>query len=52
MANVQRETLSELKVEDVFARRLALEEIDEARQSRLYDCFNRARQALDEEKNA
>lgn len=52
MANARRETLSELKVEDVFARRLALEELDEARQSRLYDCFNRARQALDEEKGA
>lgn len=52
MANVQRETLSELKVEDVFARRLALEALDEARQSRLYTCFNSARQALDEEKDA
>lgn len=52
MANVQRETLSELKVEDVFARRLALEELDEARQSRLYACFNSALLALEEEKDA
>lgn len=52
MASARRETLSELKVEDVFARRLALEELDEARLSRLNACFNLARQALDEEKNA
>lgn len=52
MASERRETLSELRVEDVFARRLVLEELDDAQQSRLYACFNRARQALDEEKDA
>ncbi len=31
-----RETLSELKVEDVFARRLAQEDLDEAQQQRLF----------------
>lgn len=35
LASQQRETLSELSVEEVFNRRLALEELDESQQQRL-----------------
>ena len=38
-ASQQRETLSELSVEDVFNRRLALEELDESQQQRLQHLF-------------
>ena len=34
LASQQRETLSELSVEEVFNRRLALEELDESQQQR------------------
>lgn len=34
LLNAQRETLSELRVEEVFARRLAHEEVDEARRTK------------------
>lgn len=39
LLNAQRETLSELRVEEVFARRLAHEEVDEARRTRLNELF-------------
>ncbi|SCC29005.1 exonuclease subunit SbcD [Kosakonia oryziphila] len=50
LAGELRETLSELKVEEVFARRLAQEEIDEMQTARLQALFSEARQALDAEK--
>ncbi|SFT40793.1 Exodeoxyribonuclease I subunit D [Kosakonia arachidis] len=50
LAGELRETLSELKVEEVFARRLAQEEIDEMQTARLQTLFSEARQALDREK--
>ncbi|HDS1235796.1 exonuclease subunit SbcD [Pluralibacter gergoviae] len=50
MASSRRETLSELKVEEVFARRLALETLEEPHQQRLRQLFNEAIQALAEEK--
>lgn len=49
MASARRETLSELKVEDVFARRLALETLEEPRQQRLQQLFSEALQALSQE---
>lgn len=52
LAGELRETLSELKVEEVFARRLAQEEIDEMQTARLQALFSEARQALDAEKEA
>ncbi|KIS41496.1 exonuclease subunit SbcD [Kosakonia radicincitans] len=52
LAGELRETLSELKVEEVFARRLAQEEIDERQTARLQALFSEARQALDAEKEA
>ena len=39
LASQQRETLSELSVEEVFNRRLALEELDESQQQRLQASF-------------
>ncbi|MBX4563606.1 exonuclease subunit SbcD, partial [Klebsiella pneumoniae] len=39
LLNAQRETLSELKVEEVFERRLALTEIDEMKRARLHELF-------------
>jgi len=47
-----RETLNELKVEEVFARRLALAELDDTQNARLHMLFSEARQALDEENEA
>ncbi len=53
LAGELRETLSELRVEEVFERRLAQEEIDEMQTARLQALFSEARQALnDEEENA
>ncbi|WP_413796587.1 exonuclease SbcCD subunit D C-terminal domain-containing protein, partial [Kosakonia cowanii] len=52
MAGELRETLSELKVEEVFDRRLAQEELDEMQSARLHTLFSETRQALDEENNA
>ncbi len=52
LASEQRETLSELKVEEVFARRLAQEELDETQTARLQALFSEAHQALDAEKQA
>ncbi|WP_297206867.1 exonuclease subunit SbcD [uncultured Pluralibacter sp.] len=49
MAGARRETLSELKVEEVFARRLALETLEEPRQQRLEQLFSEALQALGQE---
>lgn len=48
MAGEQRETLSELKVEEVFARRLALEELDAAQQTRLEGLFRETLYSLEE----
>ncbi len=39
LLNAQRETLSELKVEEVFERRLALTEIDDMKRARLHELF-------------
>ena len=39
LLNAQRETLSELKVEEVFERRLALTELDEMKRARLHELF-------------
>lgn len=39
LASQQRETLSELSVEEVFNRRLALEELEEPQQQRLQHLF-------------
>ncbi|QOV65003.1 exonuclease subunit SbcD [Kosakonia pseudosacchari] len=47
-----RETLNELKVEEVFARRLVLAELDDTQNARLHTLFSEARQALDEENEA
>ncbi|MGY5958215.1 exonuclease subunit SbcD [Kosakonia sp. BK9b] len=52
LAGELRETLNELKVEEVFARRLAHEELDETQSVRLQALFSEALQALDEEKEA
>jgi exonuclease SbcD len=52
MAGELRETLSELKVEEVFDRRLAQEELDEMQSARLHTLFSETRQALDEENDA
>lgn len=46
MASEHRETLSELKVEEVFARRLALEALEEPQQQRLHQLFNETVHAL------
>lgn len=47
----QRETLSELKVEEVFERRLAQEELDETRRARLNELFNDALNTLNDEES-
>jgi len=52
LAGELRETLSELKVEEVFDRRLAQEELDEMQSARLHTLFSETRQALDEENDA
>ncbi|MEG1211199.1 MAG: exonuclease subunit SbcD [Leclercia sp.] len=53
LASSQRETLSELRVEEVFERRLAQETLDDARRARLNELFGHARLALsNEEDNA
>lgn len=48
MAGELRETLSELRVEEVFERRLALEAIDEVQQQRLQALFSETVHALSE----
>lgn len=53
LLSAQRETLSELRVEEVFERRLSLEEIDDAKRQRLNELFTHTLHALnDEEENA
>lgn len=52
MASEQRETLSELQVEDVFARRLAQEDLDDHQQKRLLQRFNETLQSLSGEEQA
>ncbi|MNR66289.1 Nuclease SbcCD subunit D [compost metagenome] len=53
LLSAQRETLSELKVEEVFERRLAQEDIDDAQRKRLNELFTHTLHALhDEENNA
>lgn len=52
LASTRRETLSELKVEEVFERRLALESLEPPRQQRLQQLFNQAVEALAEEKQS
>ncbi|MGP3593734.1 exonuclease subunit SbcD [Vagococcus sp. WN89Y] len=47
-----RETLSELTAQEVFARRLAHETLDEAQSQRLLALFSETLQALDEESDA
>jgi len=52
MANERRETLSELRVEDVFTRRLALEELDEPQRERLTQLFTTTLHSLAGEHDA
>ncbi|WP_039056275.1 exonuclease subunit SbcD [Enterobacter sp. Bisph1] len=52
LAGELRETLSELKVEEVFARRLAQETLDEEQNRRLQTLFSETVQELDEENEA
>lgn len=47
-----RETLSELSAQEVFARRLAHETLDEEQSQRLHTLFSETLQALDEENEA
>ncbi|WP_368746327.1 exonuclease SbcCD subunit D C-terminal domain-containing protein, partial [Klebsiella aerogenes] len=49
LAGVQRETLSELQVEEVFARRLALETLDAPQQQRLEQLFTETLHSLNGE---
>ncbi|MGO4019286.1 exonuclease subunit SbcD [Klebsiella michiganensis] len=49
LAGAQRETLSELQVEDVFARRLALETLEATQQQRLEQLFNETLHSLNGE---
>ena len=49
LANQERETLSELSVEEVFHRRLALETLEEPQQQRLQTLFNETLHGLGEE---
>jgi len=49
LLSAQRETLSELNVEEVFERRLAQEEIDDGRRARLNELFTHALHALNDE---
>ena len=53
LLSARRETLSELKVEEVFERRLSQEEIDDAKRARLSELFSHTLHALnDEDENA
>ncbi|POT58444.1 exonuclease subunit SbcD [Citrobacter amalonaticus] len=52
LANEQRETLSELSVEEVFNRRLALEELDEPQRERLNQLFTTTMHTLAGEHDA
>ncbi|ECG8588449.1 exonuclease subunit SbcD [Salmonella enterica subsp. salamae] len=52
LANERRETLSELSVEEVFARRLALEAPDAPQRERLNQLFSATLYALNEEHEA
>lgn len=52
LANERRETLSELSVEEVFARRLALETLDALQRERLNQLFSTTLYALNEEHEA
>ncbi|EDM8199159.1 DNA exonuclease SbcCD subunit SbcD, partial [Salmonella enterica subsp. enterica serovar Kentucky] len=52
LANERRETLSELSVEEVFARRLALEALDTPQRERLNQLFSSTLYALNEEHEA
>jgi Exodeoxyribonuclease I subunit D (EC 3.1.11.1) len=53
LLGARRETLSELRVEEVFERRLSQEELDEEKHARLNELFTHALHALnDEEDNA
>ncbi|MNT40411.1 Nuclease SbcCD subunit D [compost metagenome] len=53
LLSAQRETLSELNVEEVFERRLAQEALDDAQRTRLNELFTQTLHALhDEENNA
>lgn len=49
LASAQRETLSELQVEDVFARRLALETLEATQLQRLQQLFNETLHSLNGE---
>ncbi|VUS82553.1 exonuclease subunit SbcD [Klebsiella spallanzanii] len=51
LAGERRETLSELQVEDVFARRLALETLEEAQQQRLEQLFTETLHSLNGEEH-
>jgi exonuclease SbcD len=51
LAGERRETLSELRVEDVFARRLALESLEEPQQQRLEQLFNETLHSLNGEEH-
>ena len=53
LLGAQRETLSELKVEEVFERRLALTEIDDDKRARLHELFTHTLHTLTaEDENA
>lgn len=52
LASERRETLSELNVEEVFARRLAQEELDDAQQARLQALFLETLHGLHQEHDA
>ena len=51
LAGERRETLSELRVEEVFARRLALENLEEPQQQRLEQLFNETLHSLNGEEH-
>lgn len=52
LAGERRETLSELKVEEVFARRLAQEELDDVQITRLQSLFSETLHSLNQEHDA
>lgn len=52
IASEKRESLSELRVEEVFARRLALEALEEDQQARLRQLFDETLHSLSGEENA
>ncbi|MFW0766130.1 exonuclease subunit SbcD [Trabulsiella odontotermitis] len=52
IASEKRESLSELRVEEVFARRLALETLEEDQQARLRQLFDETLHSLSGEENA